>query len=249
MMQFNHEVLQRLRQAQRIIFFTGSGVSAESGIPTFRNSHNAFWVDFDTSTFATEFGFCANPAKVWQWYNERRKELTRLQPNPAHRTIAQWQAKKADAYVITQNIDGYHQRAGSDKVIELHGSILKNKCIVCAQPYTEAIAENSVRPPRCKACDSTVRPDVVWFDEALSLETYLEAERLCCAAEVLMCIGCSLEVQPAAGLPLKALNSGAYVIQINPNPTSLNAVAHCSLEGKAGEVLPLLWQAVSRADA
>lgn len=248
MMQFNKDLVDRLRQAQRIIFFTGAGISSESGIPTFRNSNNAFWVDFDTFTFATEFGFCADPAKVWQWYGERRRQVQSLQPNAAHRSIATWQAEKSQAYVITQNIDGYHQRAGSLNVIELHGNLAKNKCIVCGCPYTDLIDEASLTPPRCKECDSTIRPDVVWFNEELSLEIYLEGERLSQQAEVFISIGCSLEVEPAASLPFKALEAGAYVIQINPNPTKLDKYAHCNLEGKAGEVLPLLWQAVSTND-
>lgn len=240
---FNDELIQRLRHAERIVFFTGAGASTESGVPTFRDCQNSLWGDFDATTFATEFGFCADPRKVWQWYAERRKQIQTLFPNQGHRVIAAWQDKAPNVKVITQNIDGFHQHAGSRDVIELHGNIAANKCFAYGHPYLIPI-EDDQQPPRCPECDSLIRPDVVWFDEEMPLEAYALAEQTSFDSDVFVCIGTSLEVYPAATLPINASRCGAYLIQINPQPTSLDSDANCNLQGKSGEILPLLWQAV-----
>lgn len=242
-MQFDNELLQRLRQAENIVFFTGSGVSVESGIPTFRDSKNALWGDFDALTFATEFGFCADPAKVWQWYAERRKRMQTLLPNPGHRVIAAWQDKVSDTKVITQNIDGLHQRAGSREVLELHGNIMRNKCFAMGHPYLQLVVDD-LQPPRCRECDSLIRPDIVWFNEELPLATYTLAEHISFNCDVFVSIGTSLEVYPAKTLPINSQRCEAYLIQINPQSTDLDKAANCNLRGKSGEVLPLLWEAV-----
>lgn len=242
-MHFDNELIQRLRQAERIVFFTGAGVSVESGIPTFRDSSNALWGDFDAFTFATEFGFCANPAKVWQWYEARRKQLQTVLPNAGHRVMAAWQDKVPYINVITQNIDGLHQRAGSRDVLELHGNIMLNKCFAQGHPYRQPIVDE-LQPPRCSECDSLIRPDVVWFNEELPLATYSLAEHISFNCDVFFCIGTSLEVYPAETLPINAQRCGAYLIQINPQSTPLDKVADCNFQGKSGQMLPLLWEAV-----
>ena len=242
-MLFDDELLSRFRQAERLIFFTGAGASTESGIPTFRNSENSFWVDFDTSTFATEFGFWADPTRVWQWYRERRQQLQTLAPNPAHRVMAAWQDKAPYVSVITQNIDGFHQLAGSRNVIELHGNIANNKCIAFGHQI-HGVGIDVLTPPRCPQCDTLVRPDIVWFDEELKIEDYQRAEQLSFNSDVFVSIGCSMEIYPAAQLPVNASQSGAYLIQINPMETPLDSYVNCNLRGKAGEILPLLWEAV-----
>ncbi len=244
MMNFDEELLTRLRAAKRLVFFTGAGASTESGVPTFRDEHNGFWIDFDTSVYATVFGFLANPQRVWQWYTERRRQLTTLQPNAGHRVMAAWQDKAQQVTVITQNIDAFHQRAGSRNVFELHGSLARNKCVASNHDYAADINDVDAQPPRCSECDSLIRPDVIWFDEELPDDIYEQALQLCLDCEVLICVGSSLEVHPAGTLPVKAALSGVYVVQINPYSTPLDKYAQCNLIGKAGEILPLLWQAV-----
>ena len=243
-MQFDDELITRLRQAQRVVFFTGAGASTESGVPTFRDSTNSFWVDFDVETFATASGFYANPARVWQWYAERCQQLQTLAPNPAHRVIAGWQDKAPSVTVITQNIDGLHQRAGSKEVIELHGNIATYKCFDHGHPAEHDASPSDALPPHCQLCGSLLRPDVVWFGEKLPAEAYEQAEHASYNSEVFISIGSSLEVYPAASLPLTASRCRAYLIQINPKVTMIDKFADCNLRGKAGEILPLLWQAV-----
>lgn len=242
-MQFDDELLNRLRQAQRVVFFTGAGTSTESGVPTFRDEQNSLWVNFDASRFATKSGFRANPSQVWQWYAERRRQLQTLSPNPAHRVIAAWQDKAAGVTVITQNVDGFHQQAGSRNVIELHGNIAANKCLDYGHPAPMDMSPSD-QPPHCQHCGSLLRPDIVWFGEELPAVAYNLAEELSFDCEVFVCIGCSMEVYPAASLPFNAARCGAYLIQINPQATPLDEIANCNLHGKVGEILPQLWQAV-----
>ena len=243
-MQFDDELITRLRQAQRLVFFTGAGASTESGVPTFRDSKNSFWVDFDVKTFATASGFDRNPVRVWQWYAERRQQLQTLAPNPAHRMIADWQDKAPSVSVITQNIDGLHQRAGSKEVIELHGNIATYKCFDNGHPAKLDDHTRDMHPPHCQLCGSLLRPDVVWFGEELLAEAYELAEHVSFNSDVFISIGSSLEVYPAASLPLNASRCGAYLLQINPKTTMIDEFANCNLRGKAGEIMPLLWQAV-----
>ncbi|WP_262966125.1 SIR2 family NAD-dependent protein deacylase [Methylobacter psychrophilus] len=160
-MQFDDKLVIPLREAQSIVFFTGAGASTESGVPTFRDSKNSFWVDFDVKTYATTSGFSANPARVWQWYAERCQQLQIVAPNPAHRVIAAWQAKAHSVSVVTQNIDGLHQRAGSKKVIELHGNLATYKCFDYGHPAEHQVRSSNELPPHCKFCGSLLRPDIV----------------------------------------------------------------------------------------
>lgn len=241
-MPFDKTLLQRLRQAKQIVFFTGAGASTESGVPTFRDRQNSLWGDFDVNVYATEFGYRANSALVWQWYMQRRKQLQNLSPNLCHQVIAAWQRKTHRVTVITQNIDGFHQQAGSQTVIELHGNIALNKCLAHGHAYHEAIA-NDRQPPRCPQCDSPIRPDVVWFDEELSVDAYALAEEESFHCDIFVCIGSSLEVFPAANLPIYAKQAGVYLLQINLQSTSLDRFANQTIFGKAGEILPQLYQA------
>ncbi len=243
-MKFERTLIEKIRQAQRIVFFTGAGVSQESGIPTFRDGPNSVWQHFDPEVYATVPGFDKNPTKVWEWYWERRQTFKALKPNAAHHVIAAWQEKIQKVTVITQNIDGFHQRAGSQSVIELHGSLAMDKCRANGHSFKHD--GNSVfdEHPSCAECGSLLRPDVVWFGEALPDVAYYQAEMDCSNCDVLICIGCSMDIYPAANLPYTAIASGAYLIQINLNSTNLNEVANCNLRGKAGEIMPALWQAV-----
>ncbi len=245
-MQFDDQLIKRLREAQHVVFFSGAGASAESGVPTFRDSHNSFWVDFDAGTFATASGYYANPDRVWQWYAEQRLKLRALTPNPAHRVIAAWQNKASNVTVITQNIDGFHQRAGNHKVIELHGNIGTYKCFDHGHPAEHDANISDEKPPHCQQCGGLLRPDVVWFSEELPAEAFTQAKHSSANCDVFVSIGCSLEVYPASTLPINAAHGGAYLVQVNPHATLLDEIADCNLRGKAGEIMPLLWQAVWR---
>ena len=239
---FDEGLIKALREAENIIFFTGAGASAESGVPTFRTGTDSLWVDFDVEDYATLDGFNRNPQKVWQWYKGRRENMAALQPNVAHHVIARWQEKAPRVTVITQNIDNFHQDAGSDLVIELHGNIHHFKCLN-DHPVESSSVDNSEEPPLCEICGSLVRPDVVWFNEPLPQEAFDHAEMFSRECSVFIAVGCSMEIQPAAFLPAFAVGSGAYLVQINPEASAFDKYAH-SLRGKAGEVLPQLWRAV-----
>ena len=239
---FDDLLIKHLRDAENVVFFTGAGASAESGVPTFRASADSIWVDFDVEVYGTLDGFMNNPSKVWQWYRDRRQDMAALQPNIAHHVIARWQEKTPNVRVITQNIDNFHQDAGSEHVIELHGNIHHFKCMN-DHPVDHSIDENLNEPPLCKVCGSLIRPDVVWFNEPLPEEAFDLANVISRESSVFITVGCSMEVQPAAFLPIFAANGGAYIVQINPEATSFDKYAH-TLQGKAGEVLPQLWEAV-----
>lgn len=243
-MKFEQTLIETLRRAQRIVFFTGAGVSQESGIPTFREGPSSVWQHFDPEIYASLSGFDHNPSKVWEWYWERRQAFKILEPNAAHHVIAAWQEKAQQLTVITQNIDGFHQKAGSQSVIELHGSLAMDKCRAQGHTFKHDVDNASKAQPSCTECGSLLRPDVVWFGEALPDDAYDQAEVACFNCEVFVCIGCSMDVYPAAELPYNAAASGAYLIQINPNATDLDETAHCNLRGNAGVVMPALWQAV-----
>jgi NAD-dependent deacetylase len=243
-MKFEHTLIEKLRQAHRIVFFTGAGVSQESGIPTFRDGPTSIWKHFDPEVYATVPGFDNNPTEVWEWYWEQRQAFKALEPNAAHSIIAAWQKKVQNVTVITQNIDGFHQRAGNQSVIELHGSLAMDKCRAHGHSIEHEVNSASKTQPSCSECGSLLRPDVVWFGESLSDAAYDEAEMACFNCDVFICIGCSMNIYPAANLPYIASASGAYLVQVNPNLTNLDESAHCNLRGNAGEVMPALWKAV-----
>lgn len=236
-------LLERLREARRIAVLTGAGISAESGIPTFRDALSGLWACYDPQELATPEGFARNPKLVWEWYAARRKRIAEVQPNAGHRALAELEQRIAQFTLVTQNIDSLHQRAGSRAVIELHGNIARVKCsrehtVVSAFPEDES-------PPRCGACGAFLRPDVVWFGEMLPFEALEQAEAAARGCEVFFSIGTSAEVFPAAELPLTALSAGATVVEINPEETALTRRAHFALQGPAGVVLPQLLAALA----
>lgn len=247
---FNDRLIQTLRDARHLVILTGAGVSAESGIPTFRDAMTGLWARYDPQQLASESGFRADPALVWGWYEWRRAKVMQSLPNPAHRAIAQLQKMVPKLTLITQNVDDLHERAGSQFVIHLHGSLHEAQCIACAKPFALSAAptviseSKRVEPPRCPACGDYIRPGVVWFGESLPLDCWHAAEAAAQHCDVLMSIGTSALVYPAATLPLAALTAGAKVIQLNPDKTNLDAKAHFNLHGKAGDLLPTLLQAV-----
>jgi NAD-dependent deacetylase len=228
-----------LRGSKRTVVLTGAGISAESGIPTFRGE-DGLWNRFRAEDLATLEAFQNDAALVWGWYDWRRGLISKVEPNPAHKVLALWETRLPGFSIVTQNIDGLHQKAGSKNVVELHGNIWKVRCTkertvsANTEPHLDEI------PPRCPSCGAVLRPDVVWFGEPLERAVLEEAGRLSATCEVMVVVGTSALVHPAASLPLAALERGARLVEINPDSTPLTRLSHVSLKGKAGEVLPLV---------
>jgi NAD-dependent deacetylase len=230
------EVAALLRHKPRIAVLTGSGISAESGIPTFRGK-DGLWKQYRAESLATSDAFERDPRLVWEWYDWRRGLIAKASPNAGHRVLAGWESLFPSFILITQNIDGLHQQAGSTKVLELHGNIWEVRCT--AEQTISAIHEHPLPeiPPRCRTCGALLRPNVVWFGEALSVETIEKAFAAAASAELMFVIGTSAFVQPAASLPLAAADRGASIVEINPDPTPLTAHADYAFAAPAGEVL------------
>jgi NAD-dependent deacetylase len=240
------ELARALRGARFVAALTGAGVSAESGLATFRDAQTGLWARFDPRELATPGAFARNPKLVWDWYAERRERVAAAQPNAGHVALAELEQRVPEFVLVTQNVDGLHQRAGSRKLVELHGNIGRVKCSR-EGTIVERWNANEGEVPRCAACGAFLRPDVVWFEEMLpgaALEAADDAARRC---DVLLVIGTSAEVYPAAGLPLTARQHGAVLVEINPNPTELSALADYVLRGLSGVVLPRLVAAASAA--
>lgn len=239
-MQFDPELLGTLRVARHIAVFTGAGVSAESGIPTFRDAQTGLWAQYRAEDLATPEAFRRDPVTVWNWYAWRCDLMRNVQPNPAHLAIARLERLVERVSVLTQNVDGLHARAGSSEVVELHGNIWNNLCSECRKP---ASADLQGTPPRCTSCGGLVRPGVVWFGESLPVEAWERAAEVLDVADVFFCIGTSSLVEPAASLPRHARARGTTIIQVNPEATAHDHIAQHVLRGKAGEVMPALLQA------
>lgn len=233
------DLIQKLASAKLVTVLTGAGVSAESGVPTFRDAQTGFWAKYRPEDLATPGAFRRNPRLVWEWYAWRRSLVAKAEPNPGHQALVEMGKLFAEFHLITQNVDGLHQRAGSWNVIELHGNLARTKCfdegtIITSWPETGEV------PPRCPNCGGLLRPDVVWFEEALPEAEMDLAGKVSKACEIFLSIGTSTVVYPAAALPAAALRSGATVVEINPQPTPFTAQAHFVLAGAAGIVLPEL---------
>jgi NAD-dependent deacetylase len=235
-----HEITnaaEALRKAEKIAVLTGAGISAESGVPTFRGEHG-LWRQFRAEELATPEAFARDPALVWEWYDWRRGLIAKVEPNPGHITLAKWEKTFSEFALITQNIDGLHARAGSNNILELHGNIWKMRCT-----KEGTVTENNMLPlkeipPRCPSCGGLLRPHVVWFGEALDAEIIGRSLGLSSTCDVMLAIGTSAFVQPAASLPIRAADAGATVIEVNPDSTPLTSYADISVRGKAGEILP-----------
>ncbi len=235
------DVLDRLRRARRASVLTGAGISAESGIPTFRGA-GGIWEKYDFTKLATPEGFREDPRLVWEWYQLRQREMKKAKPNPAHETIASMEDHFDEFAVLTQNIDGMHKRAGSSNIIELHGNIWRMRCprdgtaIDLSDPVEEI-------PPVCH-CGSLLRPDVVWFGEQLPFGVLDKASQAASTSDVMFVVGTSAVVYPAAALPILTKNKGGLVIEINIEKTELSSYADVSLFGRAGELMPVLWSLI-----
>ena len=243
------EARRWVREATRIAVLTGAGVSAESGVPTFRDAQTGLWANFRPEELATPEAFRAHPQRVWDWYAERRARLADVQPNPGHVALAEFQARHPDRLtLITQNVDGLHQKAGSTGVLALHGNLFEDRwldpCLNSALhggrlgcDPTSAVAGS---PPRCADCGNLLRPGVVWFGEMLPMDALDAAERAAAACELMLVVGTSGAVYPAAGLAHRTRRAGARVVVLNPEPTELDDVAHLCLRGTSARWLPAL---------
>jgi NAD-dependent deacetylase len=233
-------IRRRLSKATRVLALTGAGVSAESGVPTFRGE-GGLWGRFRAEDLATPEGFERDPRLVWEWYAWRRERLASLEPNAAHRALAAFERRLPGFLLVTQNVDGLHAAAGSRRTVELHGNIWRSRCTSCDARKEDARGPLSELPPRCQ-CGGTLRPDVVFFGEALPEESVRRAFEASREAEVVLVIGTSSLVYPAAALPQLARGAGAYVVEVNPEETPLTPLASVSLRAKAAETLPLLLE-------
>ncbi len=241
-------VVEVLRRAQRVAVLTGAGISAESGIPTFRDALTGLWADYSPEELATPEGFRRNPDLVWSWYRSRRLAVANAEPNPGHRALAALERLAPDVTLITQNVDGLHRRAGSRDPVELHGNIARIKCFDCGRHVTEFA--DTDRVPSCADCGGWLRPDVVWFGEMLPAQALRRAQRAAESADLFLSVGTSNVVEPAASLPWLAAAAGAVVVVVNTATDGQRSGASIHhLIGPAGTVLPdLIRQAWPHAE-
>jgi NAD-dependent deacetylase len=242
-LEFAEDLLERLRRAQRVTALTGAGVSKESGIPTFREAQTGLWARYNPEELATPGAFRRDPELVWEWYQWRRSLVSGAAPNPGHTALAQMAELVPEFTLVTQNVDGLHQQAGSLDVLELHGNIMRTKCFD-EDLVVETWEEDGRVPPRCPRCGGMLRPDVVWFGEGLQEGVLHRAVQAAMDAEVFLSVGTSGVVQPAAALPLYARQAGALVVEINPDETPLSRLANYVIPHPSGEALPELIRQV-----
>ena len=233
----NHAV-ELLKESSFTVALTGAGISAESGVPTFRGK-DGLWKQYDAKQLATPSAFRRNPKLVWEWYSWRINLIKKAKPNPAHVCLSKLESNGLLNVVITQNVDNLHQRAGNKNVLELHGNIFRVKCVSCNYKATITEAPSEI-PPKCPKCGSLLRPDVVWFGEFLDVKLLHEAYRMASKADLMFVIGSSLLVSPAADLPKLTLDNGGKVIEINLDETYISSSATISLRLKAGEFFSAL---------
>jgi len=234
----NEQVRGWVRTARHIVVLSGAGVSAESGVPTFRDAQTGLWAKFDAQQLATEDAFRANPKIVWDWYALRREMIAKVEPNAGHRALAAFaQRHPGRLTLITQNVDGLHQRAGSEDVLALHGNIFEDRWLDAPRNCCNADAAAAGSPPYCDRCGNMLRPAVVWFGEALPIQALASAEAAAHECDLMLAVGTSGVVYPAAGL---ARTAAGKVVIINPEPTELDDAADAVLRGKAAQLLPEL---------
>lgn len=242
---FSEKLIQTLKLAKSVVVFTGAGISAESGVPTFRGE-DGLWKKFKPEELANFDAFMRNPELVWEWYKYRKQIIHNIQPNPGHFAIVELEKLFVNFAVVTQNVDNLHREAGSKTVYELHGNIMRNYCIDCLTEYSDELIFSSSQVPRCNACRGMVRPGVVWFGELLPQDQWDAAEKASSSADVFISVGTSGIVYPAASLPYIAKHHGAFIVEVNPEPTPITDIADKYLKGKSGEILPVLVEEILR---
>lgn len=249
-----HTIVQALLSARRIVVFTGAGMSADSGIATFRNKSGSHWAKFNPQDLASPDGWRTNRTRVWAWYEARRANVLAAQPNAGHRTIAQLEpvlnqrlGNAVQVSVVTQNVDNLHERAGSADVIHLHGSLFSPRCAICHRPGQFSstppnLDATQVEPPICLHCGGYIRPGVVWFGEVMPEAEFELAQKLVDRCDAMLVVGTSGVVYPAAGLPIHAFQQGKFVAEINPTPSEISTYAHVQLSETAAQGLPKLLE-------
>src|SRR5258708_7106332 len=244
------EAARRLMDSKELVILTGAGVSKESGVPTFRDALDGLWARFDPQQLATPSAFNANPKLVWDWYEHRRKLVSKVRPNAGHYAIAELEDLLPRVTVITQNIDGLHQAAGSTDVITLHGDIRRHKCCANCQGDPTLIDistltwDRDAGPPACPYCGQLVRPDVVWFTERLPLEALDRAIVSSSHADVMLVVGTAGAVQPAASMPYRAKQKNAFLIDVNPNEDTITPIAYLHIYATPAIALPAIIRAM-----
>jgi NAD-dependent deacetylase len=244
------ELLRKLRNARHVTVLTGAGMSAESGIPTFRDALTGLWSRYRPEELATPQAFEAHPERVWQWYEERREQVRTARPNAGHHALVEMEALLSGLRIVTQNVDGLHQRAGSRHVCELHGNIMRSKCSVTLRPIgAEWLADDHRKPPRSPYVQhGYARPDVVWFGEVLPREALDQAMETAAVCDFCFSVGTTSLVQPAASLPLIALQNGAALVEINPDETPISRLASHCFRSTAASVLPAIVRQLKCSD-
>lgn len=237
-------LIEALRSSRHLCVLTGSGISAESGVPTFREAQTGLWEKFDPHELATPEAFLRDPDLIWNWYRWRRDLVEKVEPNAGHRALVELQAQVREFTLITQNVDGLHQRAGSQDVIEFHGNLFEVRCFVKDCVVTEEY-DASATVPTCPACGSNLRPGVVWFGEAIPQNALQDSMTAASSCDLFLSIGTSSLVWPAAGLADTARAAGATIVEVNPDTTPLSNATDFQLNGNAGTILPELLERLS----
>ena len=239
---FSAMLIQKLISSRAMSILTGAGISAESGVPTFRGEHG-LWKKYRPEELANFDAFMKNPQLVWEWYNYRKKLIFEVNPNPGHFALARMEELMPECCLITQNVDGLHWKAGSQNILELHGNIMRSRCVECGNKSDSAEMEKEGELPRCE-CGGLMRPDVVWFGEMLPQDILHSAFRAAETCDVFLCIGTSALVHPAASLPLVAKEAGGFVVEVNTEPTVISDRIDETLLGPSGVILPELLKEV-----
>ncbi|MFC1554012.1 NAD-dependent deacylase [candidate division KSB1 bacterium] len=245
--EFSEELFQKLSYAAVVTVLTGAGVSAESGISTFRGE-KGLWKKFKPEELADFNAFLKNPELVWEWYSYRQKVVCNAEPNPGHYALVEMEDYFKCFHIITQNIDGLHKKAGNIDPIELHGNIMRNRCIGCDNIFYEIKIDSERNIPECDNCGDLIRPDVVWFGEQLPADEVHRANLALAETDVFFSIGTSAIVQPAASMPFLARNNNAYIVEINIEETQLTPFVDEYIRGKSGEILPVIMKELKKRE-
>ncbi len=241
---FPPELRDIFHKNAKVVVLTGAGISAESGMPTFRGE-DGWWRNYRAEDLATPHAFARDPKLVWEWYDMRRKIIHECTPNPGHEIIAEMERYFENFQLITQNVDGLHGRAGNTKIIELHGNLWRVRCIEEGKTFDFLEVPLKTVPPTCQ-CGALIRPDVVWFGEMLPRDKLDAAFLAAQDCDVILTVGTSAIVHPAASIPILAKQSGAALVEVNLEPTPLTQLADYSFQGKAGEILPRIWKSITK---